>query len=230
MLFKSSIFGQASGSLAATTFSHNRFGQYVRNRTIPVNPSTLRQQDVRAVFSSLAADWSEVLDQGQRQAWNLYGETVDMLNKLGDVVHLTGLNHFIRSNSVILQLPGTQVNNGPTTMSLPSVDPTVVVTASEATQLISVSFDPALAWVGEDDAFLAILMASPKGAGVEFIGGPFRFAGSIAGDATTPPTSPVTMAVPFAVAELQKSQVQGRIVRADGRVSTPFRDTFEVAA
>lgn len=230
MKYKSSLISVASGSLNGSTFSHNRFGAYIRNRTTPVNPSSQRQQDVRAVFTSLAADWSEVLTQAQRDAWTLYGENVETINNFGDPIHLTGINMFMRSNTVLLQAGLPQVNAGPTTFSLPSIDPTVVATASEGTQLISVAFDDTLDWLDEDDASMTLLMASPKGAGVDFIGGPFRFAGQLLGDAITPLTSPQTVAVPFAIAELQKSQIQARITRADGRVSSPFRDTFEVAA
>ena len=230
MLFKSQLISQGSGSLNGIVFSHNRFGSYMRNRSIPVNPSSQRQQDVRAAFTSLAADWSEVLTQAQRDAWILYGQSVEVINRIGDPINLTGINMFIRSNTVLLQLGLPQVNDGPTEFSLPSVDPTVVATVSEATQLISVVFDDTLAWVTEDDAALAVLMASPKGPGVKFIDGPMRFAGSILGDLALPPTSPATIAVPFAMAETQNSQIQARIIRADGRVSSPFRDTFTVAA
>lgn len=230
MLFKSSIFDKASGSLNGTVFSHNRFGMYVRQRSTPVNPSTQRQQDVRSTFTSLVADWSEVLTQAQRDAWNLYGNSVEVLNKVGDPVNLTGLNHFVRSNSVILQCGFPQVNDGPTTFSLPSVDPTLVATASEGTQLLSLAFDVLLDWLDEDDAGLAILMASPKGVGVNFLGGPMRYAGVLEGDSVTPLTSPQTMAVPFVVTEDQKTQVQARIIRADGRVSAPFWDTLQVAS
>lgn len=229
MLFKSSIFDKASGSLNGTVFSHNRFGMYVRQRSTPVNPSTQRQQDVRAVFTSLVADWSEVLTQAQRDAWNLFGNSVEVLNKVGDPVNLTGLNHFVRSNSVLLQCGLPQVDDGPTTFSLPSVDPTLVATASEATQLLSIAFDDALEWLDEDDAGLAVLMASPKGVGVNFLGGPMRYAGVLLGDSSTPLTTPQTMAVPFVVTEDQKTQVQCRIARADGRVSAPFWDTLQVA-
>ena len=119
MKYKSSLISVASGSLNGSTFSHNRFGAYIRNRTTPVNPSSQRQQDVRAVFTSLAADWSEVLTQAQRDAWTLYGENVETINNFGDPIHLTGINMFMRSNTVLLQAGLPQVNAGPTTFSLP---------------------------------------------------------------------------------------------------------------
>lgn len=230
MLFKSLILDKASGSVGGGTFSHNRFGQYIRQRSTPVNPSSSRQQEVRAAFSQLAAFWTDVLTQAQRDAWNLYGNSVEFINKVGDTIHLTGFNHYLRSNTAITQATGPRVDIGPTTFTLPTTDPTIVATVSEAAQTISLAFDDTLDWCSEDNAFMSVLMASPKGQGVEFIDGPFRFAASIAGNLAVPVTSPKALIVPFGVAELQKSQVQARIMRADGRVSTPFRDTFVVAA
>lgn len=230
MKFKSALGLIVSGSMAGVTGSHNRFGQYFRQRAIPVNPSSDRQQSVRSVFAALAVLWSSTLTQAQRDAWNLYGDTVEMLDKQGSTIHLTGYNHYLRSNCAILQTTLTRVDVGPTVMSLPEVDPTAVATASEATQLISLVFDTNLPWVSEDGAGLAVGMSSPKGEGVDFIGGPFRYANYIAGNNAVPPASPQNVAVPFAVAEDQKTQVQLRIMRADGRLSTPFRDTFQVGA
>lgn len=230
MLIKSAMLGQASGSMSSITASHNRFGMYFRNRSVPVNPSSSRQQQVRATFMALAAYWSETLTQVQRDAWNLYGNTVEMLNKLGDTIHLTGFNHFLRSNCAILQASGTQVDAGPTNMSLPTVDESAEAGASEGTQLVSIVFDDNMDWCSEDGAHMTVLMASPKGVGVEFIDGPFRFAGAFDGNSTTPITSPQTVAAPFGIAITQKSQVQLRIARADGRVTAPFRDTFSVGS
>lgn len=230
MQFKSAFLDKASGSYGGVTASRNRFGQYFRQRSNPVNPNSARQQEIRSIFSALASYWSEDLTQAQRDAWNLYGSSVEMINRLGDPVFLTGFNHFIRSNTAIVQADGTQVDDGPTTFSLPVVDSAMVATVSEGTQLISVAFDDTMDWLDEDGGHLAILMSQPKGVGVEFLDGPFRYAGVIDGDAVTPPTSPTTIAVPFVVTELQKGQVQARILRADGRVTAPFRDTFAVAA
>jgi hypothetical protein len=230
MQFKSAFLDKASGSYGGVTASRNRFGQYFRQRSNPVNPSSSRQQAIRAIFSALAVYWSQFLSDAQRAAWNLYGDSVEMLNRLGDTVHLTGFNHFIRSNTAIKQGGGTQVNDGPTIFTLPEVDDTAVATVTETSQQISLAFDVNLPWVDEDDAHMLVLMSSPKAAGVDFIDGPYRYAGVIDGDATTPPTSPQTISVPFAVAQGQKGEVALRIARADGRLSTPFRNTFPVGA
>ena len=45
----------------------------------------------------------------------------------------------------------------------------------------------------------------------------------IEGDATTPPTSPYAATLPFTLQAAQKSFIFGRVTRADGRLSSPFR-------
>lgn len=230
MLYTSQIISEGRGSVGGLTFSRNRYGLYTRTRAVPVNPNSTRQTAVRAIFAALAGGWTGVLTQAQRDAWDLYGANVTWLNKLGQPVTLTGYSHFQRSNGAILAVPGTAVLDGPTTFSLPGADETFDATISEATQLISVVFDTALDWVGEDDAYLLVHMAQPRSGSRTFIGGPTRTAGSIDGDATTPPTSPQTIAVPFAVAAGQKTEVLARIIRADGRTSNLFRTSVTVAA
>lgn len=230
MLFKSGLTGEARGSMGGITAARNRYGLYFRQRVTPVNPNSTRQQVVRAVWMFLANQWTDVLTQLQRDAWDLYGENVIFKNKLGDDIQLTGYSHYQRSNGAIAAAGGALVQNGPTLFSLPGADDTFAAAISEATQLISVTFDNTLAWANEDEAFMLIHMALPRNGSRTFIGGPTRTAGNIDGDAITPPVSPADIAVPYLVAETQKTEVLARIIRADGRTSQLFRTTSIVAA
>lgn len=230
MLFKSAMVGEARGSMGGVTASRNRYGQYFRQRAVPVNPNSARQLAVRANFLGFAFFWTNVLTQAQRDAWDLYGDNVTWKNKLGDDISLIGYNHFQRSSGAIAAAGGTIVLDGPTNFTLPGADPTFAAAISEATQLISVTFDNTLGWANADGGWMLIHMAQPKAASRLFIGGPTRTAGAIEGDAITPPTSPETIAVPYAVAETQKTEVLARIIEADGRVSTLFRVAVAVAS
>lgn len=230
MLFKSGLTGEARGSLGGITAARNRYGLYFRQRVVPVNPNSPRQQFVRTVFQFLAFDWVNTLTQLQRDAWNLYGENVLLKNKLGDDIQLIGYSHFQRSNGAILAAGGTAVLDGPTNFSLPGADVTFAAAISEATQLISVTFDNTLGWANQDAGHMLVHMALPRAGSRDFIGGPTRVADAIDGDAITPPTSPATIAVPFAVAQTQKTEVLARIIEDDGRVSSLFRVTVTVAA
>lgn len=230
MKFLSHPYSQASGSIGGTTYSHNRYGMYVRSRTTPVNPSSGRQQSVRNIFSQLTDHWNQQLTAAERTAWNLYASNVTKKDKMGQDINITGFNHFIRSNSVVLLAGNSIIEPGPTTFSLAETDESIVATISEASQQISLAFDTNLDWVGETNALLMVLMSKPQNGGRAFIDPVLRYADEIDGDSVTPPTSPQTMTVPFAVAQGQAVFVQCRILRADGRLSEPFRYTATVAS
>lgn len=227
--FGAGILG-ASGSIGGTTFARNAGGSYARQRTKPVNPNTPRQQTARAIISALVAEFGLTLTAAQRSAWAVYADAISVVNRLGESIKLSGYNHFIRSNSVILQCGGSMVADGPTDLTLPPADEGLTVAISEATQQMTIQFTEDGLWEAEDGGFLHVKMSQPVNPGRTFIGGPMRFAGALEGDTADPLTSPQTMAVPFPVAEGHKVCVECRIVRADGRVSAPFRTTVTVGA
>ena len=220
----------ARGSIGGQTASRNRFGNYFRARITPVNPQSPRQNAIRAIIQLLAQAWSNTLTQAQRDQWEVYAGNIVRQNALGAQIFLTGFNHYIRSNAPILQALDTRVDDGPFILSLPPGDPQMVGTVDEAGQQISVAFDDTLDWVDQDDGHMFIYMSEPKRAGTNFIGGPFRFAGAIDGDSTTPPTSPTVLTVPFPVAETQVVVVRARISEDDGRLSDLFRSQSTVTA
>lgn len=219
-----------SGSLGGTVFSHNRFGYYCRDKVIPINPNTALQQKYRNIFQNLVWVWGNVLTSAMRTAWNLYASSVVMKDKLGEDIYLTGLNHFVRSNSVIVGVPLTRVDAGPTNFTLADTDPTIVATLSEATQQISLTFDDAMLWVDEDNAAMQVSMSIPQSVGKSYYLPRFRIAGYMEGDSATPVTSPQTFTAPFVVTEDQGVLIRCRIVRADARLSPPFRATSVVAS
>lgn len=228
--FTPGVTGLIRGSIGSTTFSKNRFGWYMKIKAAPVNPSSSRQQAIRNIFSQLTELWTSTLTQAQRDAWSLWASQVELLDRDGNPYFMTGFNAYIRSNTVALDAGVTRIDDGPTIFTMAPTDSTLAATASEATQLLSIAFDTGLDWVDQNDGVLQILMSRPQGAGTEFIKGPFQLAGIVQGDAVTPPTSPQTFTVPFAVAEGQKLEVQARILEEDGRLSQPFRDKATVAA
>lgn len=230
MLVKSQIFTGMSGKVGGLVLSHNRFGLYARAWATPVNPNTDRQVTARARLAQLADRWNTILTQLQRDAWDLYAASITVPNRLGDSVYLTGFNHYLRSNCAILACGGTIVDDGPALFLLPEEDPAFAITASEATQLISVAFDVAFPWLDEDGGFMLVAMGQPQLSTVKFFGGPYRVIGAIAGDDTVPPTTPKTFAAAWPIAEDQLIWAQARIVRADGRVSGFFRDVAPCSA
>lgn len=223
---------QMSGSIAGNTHARNRFGNYIRPRTKPVNPRSARQMGARVLMMFLAEQWRESpMTSTIRTAWQTYANSVNWLNKLGESVKLTGFNMFIRGNTSLMTAGGDLITAAPTDLGLPAADPTLAVTSSAATQLLSVVFDDGFDWVDEDSAYISVEMGLPQSPSRNFFGGPYRWAGSEEGDSVTPPTSPFTITAPFTLVEGQKVWCRARIIRADARCSTQFGcDPHEVAA
>lgn len=227
--FGGGVVGMA-GSIAGTTFARNRYGSYARARTKPVNPNSSAQQAVRNALADLTTRWSATLSAAERTAWNLYAANVVMLNRLGESINLSGFNQYIRSNSLLLRSGETLVDAGPTTFELPSQDGTFAIAISEATQLISITFDVDQAWNNEDDGHLFVFMGTPQNAQRNFFDGPWNLAGVLDGSTASPLASPQTLACPFVATEGQRIWCYARAMRADGRVSNPFRDDVVAAA
>lgn len=210
---------QRSGSTGGTVYSHNRFGAYIRARSVPVNPNTDRQVASRNRMRALSIAWQNLLTQVQRDAWEVYAANVTWKNALGDSVHLTGLNHYVRSNAAVLAAGLTRVDAAPTVFTIAAAEDGLVPTASEATQDVTVAFDTAGLWCSEDGAAQLIYQGLPKNASTKFFGGPYRLLGVILGDSVAPPAVPEVLAAVFPFAEGNRLWVRSRILRADGRLS-----------
>lgn len=208
---------QRSGSIGATVHSHNRFGQYIRSRSVPVNPNTTRQVAIRNATRSIAIAWQNTLTQAQRDAWNVYGANVSWTNKLGDAVNLTGLNHYIRSNAESVALGFGRIDVAPVIFTLAAAELVLGCTASEATQQLSITFDDTAFWASEAGSFQHFYMGIPQNSGIGFFGGPYKYVASVAG--VSPAVSPKLATAPFPFAEGQRIWLRSRIMRADGRLS-----------
>lgn len=217
---------QMSGSIAGDTFARNRFGNYSRARTKPVNPKSSRQVAARIAVMFLAEQWRESpMTAAKRTAWETYGAAINWLNKLGETIHLTGYQHFVRSNAAILAVGGTYVQDGPTTLSLPPGDPDFAISGvSEATQDFDVAFDDGFDWCSEDGAYFVMFQGQPQNASRNFFGGPYRRCAYLSGNSGAPVTSPQAglTNIGYTLTEGQKVWWLAAIIRADGRVSTKF--------
>lgn len=223
---------QRSGSLGASVYSHNRYGAYIRARSVPVNPSSDRQVAVRGYLQAISIAWNNTLTQVQRDAWEVYAAGVTWRNRLGDMVHLTGLAHYIRSNSPRLLCGLARIDVAPSVLTIAVAEQALVPSASEATQQLSIAYDDTADWCDEDGGFQIFYMGIPQNASRKFFGGPYRHLACVEGDAITPPTSPeATIDTPdWPFAEGQRIWVQSRIGRADGRLSEFAQANFLAVA
>jgi hypothetical protein len=208
--------------------SHNRYGYYLRNRVKPTNPSSPRQQEIRTIMAECSQRWSGTLTSDQRAGWEVYASNIARYNRIGSTIYLTGHAMYVSCNSARIYAGLDAVDDAPTILTLPEVDGSLAATANEGGQQISIAFDDTREWCSEDDAAMTLQMSMPSGAGTNYNMGPFRHLGVILGN-STPPTSPATLDTVWPVAQGQLITVQARIIRADGRLTQPFRDTSRVA-
>lgn len=221
---------QASGSIAGTTYARNRFGNYIRSRTKPINPKSNRQIAIRVIMMYLAEQWRESpMTDEIRLAWETYAKSFNWNNKLGEQVTLTGENVFIQCNAARITAGGDLVTAAPEALGLPPGDTTFAVTGSAASKKLTVAFDNTFDWANESGGFLAVYMGRPQSPSRNFFATPYRFAGAVVGDDTTPPESGVEIDPPFTLVATQKVWCEGRVIRMDARCSTRFgTDPFVV--
>ena len=99
------IASDIRGAIGGTVFSRGAFGAYAKQRVAPTNPNTDKQAYVRALMTTVVDRWMNVLTVAQRDVWNASVQQYTVPNRIGDAIHLTGLQAYVRSNSA-LELTG----------------------------------------------------------------------------------------------------------------------------
>jgi hypothetical protein len=114
-----------SGSIAGQTGSRNRFGQYMRSRAIPVNPSSAAQGLVRARLAANSAAW-RLLTPAQRAGWSDLGLSMVRSDALGQSYSLQGNqahasvnnNRLLCGLAIVADAPGVTTPVALTTVTL----------------------------------------------------------------------------------------------------------------
>jgi hypothetical protein len=129
------IAGQVSGSIGTQTWSHNRFGAYVRNRSIPVQPQSAVQLTRRATLALHSSAWQD-LSATQRLSWKVWAENNPMVDRLGDKRIMSGHMAYVSLNSR-LSIAGNAAITSPPVIAGPDALKTLSITASVATQAVT---------------------------------------------------------------------------------------------
>jgi len=219
MKFKSQLITQASGSVGGLTFSRNGGGMYCRARAVPTNPGSAFQTAVRGYLAQLTAAWSTILTQVQRDAWANYAANTPIVDRLGESKPIPSLAQYVRSNVPRLQAGLSRVDDGPTTFGLGDFTQPAITSVTGSSSVMIVTFEDTDDWLDETGSAMLILTSRGQGPAIGYFKGPFRYAGAILGDDTTPLTSPQNVTVAFKVAAGQQVFSQFRVSRADGRLS-----------
>ena len=152
----------SSGSQAGTTFSHNRAGQYTRNRRTPVNPvGTGRRSIVRANFGAASGAWAS-LSSAAQASWNAFAASHPVTDRLGSSITLTG-------HQMYVSVGASCKNVG---VALPTVVPASTLTHAPnatvftvtAAGVITITLDAS----GSAADFILIAFSAPQSSGVTF--------------------------------------------------------------
>lgn len=231
MLFKSQVYTQVSGSVGGTTYAHNASGMYARARSIPVNPASSNQLQVRSALTDAVTRWIDTLTAAQRDGWAMYAENVPVINPLGDPILLSGQNWYIAANTPRLQAIAkltsaiARVDDAPTIFDRSDFTTPSGVTAIDALA-INFTIDNTDAWANEDGAAMLVFMGAPQNPSVNFFKGPYRLIAAVEGDSVTPPingqavTQAVAEANGFPYTSGQNIWLAFAVTRADGRLTT----------
>lgn len=145
-----------SGSLGGNTSSHNRYGQYRRERRVPVNVRSAAQEAVRAHMAAAAAAWRGITD-AQRAGWTDLGGSMTATDSLGQTHTFNGFEAFTSVNLFRLQYGDTLLSDAPaltTPVALTSITPAAA--AGAATHTLAYTATPLSAGVK------AVIEASPQ--------------------------------------------------------------------
>lgn len=205
MKFKGSFLTSASGSLGGITASHNRGGLYLRSRLVPTDPASALQMPARQRLGAVTARWLADLSESQRDEWNTYADNTTVLDTLGDPIHLSGHQQFVRTNVAALGAGLAQIDDAPSvfgTGELPETG-TLSIAVSTVSQVIA-NF-PA-------NTTGLLFAGRPQNASVTYFNGPWRFV-------TTGVATPLAGTNPFPAAAGQRQWVAVRYLNDDGRLS-----------
>jgi hypothetical protein len=220
------MIADARGAVGGVVFSRNRGGLYTRSRVVPINPGSSFQQDVRTLLAFLTNAWFNDLSDTERSSWDAYAESVELVNPLGDLRKVTGLNHYVRSNLPRLQAGEAslaRVDTAPTTQNLGSFYPPEFSSVDPTPPAVDVTF-ASDDWSTATGGAMLVYASRGKNASINYFKGPYQYAGAILGNTATPPTSPETISLPFPYQLGDRVFFQVRVTRPDGRLTTPFRD------
>ncbi len=147
-----------SGSIAGTVHSHNRAGQYTRNRRAPVQPiGTGRRAQVRAAFSAATSGYA-VLTEAERAAWTSFGAGHPITDSLGQTIVLTGQQMYVRVSATLANIGKSFSPTPPADPAPPDITP-ITLTAKVSTGL-SLGFT-----AGTTGQTLAVAVSQPVSPG-----------------------------------------------------------------
>ena len=168
------IVTDISGKLGGHVFAKNRGGNYMRTKTTPLNPQSVRQMAVRAMFALISSAWS-ALTETARNSFRDKVVEYSTTNVFGDVKNPSGKALYQKLNQNLLNSGQNQISECPSPSSVPS--PSLVsVAGAEGTQAL-------VCTLGSDTtgAKIVVFATQPLSQGTKFVKNKLRQIGAFNG-------------------------------------------------
>jgi hypothetical protein len=152
----------SSGSTANLTYSHNKGGQYTRNRRSPTQPvGTGRRAFIRSAFGNASSAWG-ALSAANQAAWVSFAPGHPITDALGQSIVLSGHQLFVGVATALLNV----------LQALPTVPPASTTTATPICTVFSVThlgvITLTLTASGGATDFILVAFSAPQSPGITF--------------------------------------------------------------
>ena len=215
----------ASGSVGGMVYSRNRYGAYIRNRAIPVNPQTTFQQGSRAILGNLSTAFSG-LTTAQRLAWASWASQNPIIDTLGQSQVLAPNAAFIALNGRLLTAGLASVTTPPITVA---PDALTLLTSEGDIGLGDFEINFTVTPVGADES-LWIQAAVTNSPAITYVSNLLRFVGISAAAQASPLDNQVIIEARFGALIVGQTVHQWVSVldRLSGQLSPPRRTSVVV--
>ena len=158
-----SMRNKLNGSVA----SRNRYGNYWRNKTSPINRQTEWQTAVRAQFANNSSAWRG-LTPAQRESWNAASANFPFTDVFGDQLQLSGNSLYLKLNQNLQNMGESTISEPPQPAAVPDAG-TVTVLATGGTVTVQASGTP-----GANGTFM-IYVAANVSPGKQYVKNLYKF-------------------------------------------------------
>lgn len=169
----SALVSDMRNKLNGSVFSKNRAGNYLRNKTTPVNPRTSFQQAIRQQLGSLSSKWS-ALTELQRATWRGAVGSFPYTDIFGDKKELDGKSLMIKLNMNLLNAGKPTIDVAPQIVAIPEMSLNSAAVVFDDSVKLNVS--PSTIPTG---CSLMVYATAPQRAGVYFAKNKFRSLGVV---------------------------------------------------
>lgn len=167
----SALVSDMRNKLNGSVLSKNRAGNYIRNKTTPVNPQTASQQANRQLLGSFSSMWGG-LTEGQRASWRGAVASFPYTDIFGDRKELDGKSLMIKLNMNLANAKQPPIQTAPASVAIP----VMAISSADVTDDGTVGFSTNLVTIPA--GFSLLVYATPLvGGGVYFVKNKYRLLG-----------------------------------------------------